>query len=160
MNEGVGSTSVIVIIVVFIAIVSSYMAYNVNYTKATRLKDKVIAVYERNNGNCTVADCQSEILAYGQKIGYNGKNMNCSAESFSSKDTIETTEYKAPGYCIYKIRAKKSGASNVMDDCAKKPGYYYRVLTRIDINIPVVQNVLGLRFLNVTGDTKVFTDEC
>ena len=43
MNEGIGSTTILVIIVVFIALVSGYMAYNVNYTKAFRMKNKIIS---------------------------------------------------------------------------------------------------------------------
>ena len=50
MNEGVGSTTIIVIIMVFITVVSAYMAYNVNYTKAFRMKNKVISMYEKENG--------------------------------------------------------------------------------------------------------------
>ena len=37
-----------------------------------------------------------------------------------------------------------------------KEMYYYRILTRIDINIPIIQNVMQLRVLNITGDTKLF----
>ena len=54
---------------------------------------------------------------------------------------------------------EKSGFDKVVQDNNSKPGYYYRILTRIDIRIPIVQNVLNLRVLNVTGDTKTFRDE-
>ena len=45
MRDGLGSAVMIAIIVVFIAIVSGYLAFNVNYMKAFNMKNKICQKY-------------------------------------------------------------------------------------------------------------------
>ena len=165
MNEGIGSTTIIVIIVVFIAVVSGYMAFNVNYTKAFRMKNKIISMYERYDGDCPEgSECQKEIIQYAKDIGYSPdmNSGNCdnsffkpgSESDYSSKSFKRTTYHSEAKYCEYKMvipKAAHSDSSVIQDS---KDQFYYRIVTRIDIRIPIVSNVLDLRFLNVTGDTK------
>ncbi len=161
MNEGVGSTSTIVIIIVFIAIVSAYMAYNVNYTKAFRMKNKIISLYEEYDGECPgspdqAGTCQNKILTYSRQIGYSSASLNCDTNPLRpDQDVLETRRY-AVGYCAYKIQMRNARQSDATVVDEGKDMYYYRILTRIDINVPIVQNVLQLRILNITGDTKLF----
>lgn len=157
MNEGVGSTTVIVVIMVFIAFVSAYMAYNVNYTKAFRMKNKIIALYEEYEGHCE-SECRAKIITYAREIGYSSATLSCDDSFFRPAGSSSQTFVEA-GYCEYRVTEEKSGYEKVWEDNNSKPGYYYRILTRIDIRIPIVQNVLNLRVLNVTGDTKTFRDE-
>jgi len=159
MNEGMGSTTLIVIIIVFISVVSAYMAYNVNYTKAFRMKNKIISLYEEYKGDCN-SDCKAEIAQYAKDIGYTGVDgLNCEDSYFKPDDpSVRTQTFNQYGYCEYKVNVVKSSNPNVFHDNNSDPGYYYRILTRIDINIPIVQNVFDLRILNVTGDTKVFNN--
>ena len=44
MRDGLGSVVMIEIIVVFIVVVSTYLAFNVNYMKAFKMKNKIIDV--------------------------------------------------------------------------------------------------------------------
>ena len=157
MNEGIGSTTILTIIVVFIALVSGYMAYNVNYTKAFRMKNKIISLYEENEGICGT-DCQNEIIRYAKEIGYNpAGNLKCDDTDVKPIGLTDSYGSNKKGlYCEYKIAVQKSKSSDkVFTD--SKDEYYYRILTRINIQIPIIQNILQLRFLNVTGDTKVFS---
>ena len=57
MRDAMGGTVVLVIIVVFIVVTLGYMAFNVNYTKAFRMKNKIISVYEDYKGDCQ-SDCR------------------------------------------------------------------------------------------------------
>lgn len=155
MNEGVGSTTILVIMMVFVTVVSAYMAYNVNYTKAFRLKNKIIATYDKYEGECgTSSACWSEIEEYAKDIGYTKHaNLRCSDSSVlpANVDTTQERNY----FCEYKIKVNNSSSGAGVQD-EGKDYYYYRILTRIDIQIPIVQNVLSLRALTVTGDTKVY----
>lgn len=159
MNEGVGSTTIIVIIVVFIAIVSAYLAFNVNYTKAFRMKNKIVSLYEENNGVCGT-ECKSKIIEYAKDIGYNPYNsLRCDDQDIKPAGVVTETGREVSGlYCEYKIKVQKSSSSDdVFLDSNDE--YYYRILTRIDIQIPIIQNIFSLRILNVTGDTKAFIEE-
>ena len=51
MRDAFGGAVNIYIIVVFIVFALGYMAFNVNYTKAFRMKDKIVALYEKYNGD-------------------------------------------------------------------------------------------------------------
>ena len=174
MNEGIGSTVVLVIIIVFIALVSAYMAYNVNYTKAFRMKNKIIDLYNEYDGNCN-SECQNKILAYKEEIGYSSSAIDDSIcrdtnnpfipNSGDEGKDVRITTFDRFGYCEYRVTADKAykGPDNnkydIIKDGNEKPGYYYRIMTRIDIQIPIVHNALGLQVLNVTGDTKTFYEK-
>ena len=150
MNEGVGSTTIIVIIAVFIA------AYNVNYTKAFRMKNKIVSLYEEYDGDCN-SECMDRIHEYANSIGYNPYgSLNCDSTDIKPLGLDGSPTEKSGLYCEYRIQVQKSNDGDVYPDNNHKEQYYYRILTRIDIQIPIVQNVFDLRILNITGDTKIF----
>ena len=78
MRDALGGSVVFVIIVVFMVVVLSYLAFNVNFTKASRMKNKIIATYEEYQGICK-SDCQNKIVDYSKEIGYDVGNatFNC-----------------------------------------------------------------------------------
>ncbi len=158
MCEGIGSPIVVVVMVVFIACVSAYMAYNVNYTKAFRMKNKIIATYEKYNGEC-YSDCQKEIKDYAVDIGYRpGLQGNFCDNNKDVPSSVDRTQYFSdPGYCEYKINIRKQRGTNIVDDYNHKDGYYYRIATVINIRIPIMQKMMQFNY--VSGDTKDFSDK-
>ena len=50
MRDSIGGTVILVIIMVFMVFAIAYLAYNVNYQKAFRMKNKIISIYEKYNG--------------------------------------------------------------------------------------------------------------
>ena len=66
MRDALGGTVVLMIIVIFIVFALGYMAFNVNYTKAFRMKNKIISVYEDYKGNCSSSECQKAITDYAK----------------------------------------------------------------------------------------------
>ena len=75
MRDAFGGLTSIVIIVVFLVIVSGYLAFNVTYTKAFKVKNKVISVLEQYEGICNLNDeapntCGGEIKSYMDSVGY------------------------------------------------------------------------------------------
>lgn len=157
MNEGVGSTSILVIMMVFLAVVSGYMAYNVNYTKAFRLKNKVISTYDKYNGECSNGtSCWDEIQDYAKEIGFEKHaNLGCSKSDIMPSG-VSGSPHERNYFCEYKIKVNDSATGSDIQSEGEEH-YYYHIVTRIDIQIPIVQNVLALRALTVTGDTKVYT---
>lgn len=161
MKEGLGNIPIITIIIVFITLVSGYLAYNVNYTKAFKMKNKIISLYEEYNGNCgNNKECLAKIQAYAKEIGYTSISLNesdCNDARFypqgypsGAVSAVAKTSY---GYCEYKIRKKQSSNVDIVHDLDNK--CQYRILTKIDIKIPIIQNVMNLRVLNITGDTSL-----
>lgn len=150
MRDSMGGVIVLAIIIFFVVIVSGYMAFNVNYMKAFRVKNKIIAVYDDYNGKCDIgSECQAEINSYIASVGYHPHLDSCPSLGKKSGTLVNDS------YCVYELY------TDISDDSLSKgieSGRYFRIYTVIDINIPVVRNVFGTnyRFLSITGDTKVY----
>ncbi len=145
MRDAIGGSVTIVIIVVFIAIVSGYLAFNVNYTKAFRMKNKIISYYDDYNGECdTNAQCRRKIKEYAKEVGYNPAKLNC-PNGYAAKDNL---------YCSKKVSANSVASSASHNDRRKKT--YYKIVTKINIEIPIVNYFFDISLFNVSGDTKVY----
>lgn len=164
MRDSSGGVVVLAIIVVFITFVSAYMAFNVNYTKAFRMKNKIIDTIEKYDGKCGAkSSCRNEITKYSKDIGYNPYNIKSCPKIDGSK-RVSGVEIVDKKYCMYEFKVvsdgnaycikKNAGGTCIQTDTGNR--YYYRIMTVIDIKIPVIQNILGLNLMSVTGDTKYF----
>ena len=152
MRDSLGGSVVIVIIVVFIVIVMGYLAFNVNYTKAFRMKNKIISVYKEYNGDCD-SSCEKDIEDYAQKIGYKPSN-NIVCPSFS---TSHATEESNTLYCSWRVVVNTATTTDGHVDSNEK--FYYHIVTKINIEIPIISNIFNLQVFNITGDTSVFEKE-
>lgn len=142
MRDAFGGIVNIAMIVIFLVVVSGYLAFNVNYTKAFRVKNKIISAYEQYEGNCTKtsSQCRKQIQDYMKQVGYTTQKLKDS--SYTGCDN---------GYCYQEIVVQDA---NKYEKRNKK--VYYKIKTQINIDIPIINKILpGLRIFEVTGDTKV-----
>lgn len=156
MNEGVGSSTILIIIVVFIVFVFGYIAFNVNYSKAFHMKDKIIRTYEKYDGQCYSYSngCIKEITDYAAQIGYTAyKDLDCS-KAVTKAAKQGTPHAVQQLYCEYDIDAYEASGNKVVKEGGTY--HYYKIMTRINIEIPIIQNILNHQILTVTGDTKLF----
>ena len=150
MRDSIGSSVVIVIIVVFIVFAMSYLAFNVNYTKAFRMKNKIISLYKEYNGDCT-DNCKSEIKNYAEKIGYKpSRRLRCPPCSVSSNYTVGNDLY----YCSCQYHITDKTKTSDIQDLGDR--YYFHIITRINMDIPIIGNMIDLEVFNISGDTEVF----
>lgn len=144
MRDAFGGLMNIIIIVVFLVIVSGYLAFNVTYTKAFRVKNKIITTIEQYEGNCgnESSACDKEILSYMKELGY------------SPETTLNIEGYECKnGYCIKRIEPERS--VNAVNDQEQK--VYYKVVTAISIDIPIINKIMPqLKIFQVSGTTKQF----
>ena len=145
MRDAMGGTVTITIVVVFIVFALSYMAFNVNYTKAFRMKDKIISLYDDYDGNCEM-ECQEKIRKYADKVGYSG-GAATGASAVCPKDG----DYHADGTNTYCYVEKDLG-----EGADGKERKYYKVATRITIDFPLFRNILNYNVFYVFGDTKTY----
>lgn len=150
MNESLGSTVIIVIIVVFITLVSGYLAFNINYTKASKMKNKMVDLYEKYKGDCSngVSKCYNEIENYAKEIGYNTEEFKCEKGS---------TLGDKGKYCVEEIHVVSDNNENdkVSGDLCDR--VYYKITTKPETpKIPVFYYFFsGLRYFSISGDTKI-----
>ena len=148
MSDSVGGVVTMGWILIFIAVVAGYMAFNVNYTKAFRMKNKIIDCVNKY-GDCCFSKYKSEYSNYADEIGYNPRGTFICPSSYGHANYDNEN-----GFCYYEFkRVNNSSDPDVIDDGEY---HYYKIVTKVDIDIPIVQNMFELRFLTVYGDTKTF----
>lgn len=148
MRDAFGGLVNIVIIVVFIVLVSGLLAFNVNYTKAFKVKNKIITTLEQYEGNCKAdSACDLAIRNYMTQVGY-------SANDF----TLDNYECHN-GYCIKQVFVDGNSTDKdptIVDEGSTR--FYYQVYTQINIDIPILNKILpGLRIFQVGGTTQIIT---
>lgn len=155
MRDALGGTVTITIIVVFIVLVLSYLAFNVNYTKTFRMKDKVISCYnacatdkEKRSKGCTEY-CRQEISNYARTIGYD-QNIEC--------DGGNNWEKSPDGYYCYKEVPVTEGVNRKDTDYFTDRGVkvYYRIKAKIKTDLPIIKNIFRMFHLD---DSAVFSIE-
>ena len=140
MRDALGGTVNLVIIVMFIVIALSYMAFNVNYMKAYRMKNKIVDSYNDFDGQCD-SNCIAEIKEYASVIGYHPQQVAC-PEGYKPNDDFR--------YCIQEVTRSIDGVEPV-------EMRYYKIATKIDFDFPIIRNILGnLNYFWIKGDTKVY----
>lgn len=162
MKDSIGGVWLMGIVIVFIALFSSFLAYSISYTKAFRTKNEIINIIERNEGFTTyngaanlsaLGDMQfndqmtiegqqnkTEVKAFAfiRGLGYNWRAAE-QVECFLRGEDIGTM--MPGGYCL-KRYCPVSGESDKV---------YYKVTTFTTLEIPF----LGLVFrLPISGETK------
>ena len=147
MRDAFGGITNLVIIVAFLVIVSGYLAFNVSYTKAFRVKNKIISVFEQYEGQCDInttdkGTCNGEIKEYMDSLGYNAPLFDLTDEGYECRY----------GYCFKKVEIAKPASSSTADTKQKA---YFKIVTQINIDIPIINKIMpGLKIFQVTGDTK------
>lgn len=133
MRDSLGTVGTLMLVLFFIALVSGYMAYNVNYTKAFKMMNKIIDLYNEYDGVCPVnSECGMKITNYARDIGYSPSNSN-----------LRTCDSPDGLYCVSTLNYGENR-------------HFYKITTFIDINIPTVDKFLGLRILSISGETRTF----
>lgn len=143
MRDALGGVVNIQFILIFIVLVSGYLAFSVNYTKAFRAKNKIIDVYESYEGNLNNAGAQEKINTYLKKIGYKPASEYVTAANAACGGDCDCSSGL---YCIKYIAVDSNKALRKN---------YAEVTTFISIDFPIINQILPhVDFFKVTGSTK------
>lgn len=138
MKDAFGGIVNVFLVAVFLVIVEGILGLVVNYSKAFRMKNEVISAIERYEGlgcfNNSSSDCRQLVRNKAKSIGYSPPGTLRCPQGFVSIDSL---------YCC------KSS------DSSSKDYYIYSVVTQVDINIPIINKIMGLSFFQIHGDTRV-----
>ena len=134
MREAIGGGWIFTLVIIFVVIFSGYLAISVNYSKAFKIKNRIVSIIEEQEGMS--AKAEDEIENYLSGMGYMvygrcaGDETGFPKESYNSKYL----------YCVSK--------KEVGTDVNKKTYYYIRLFFRFDL--PVLENILTF---SVKGET-------
>ena len=150
MRDAFGGIVNIALIVFFIVVAFSYIAFNINYTKAFRMKDKIIAIYNQYNGVCNDR-CKQEIRDYAAAIGYKPSGrLECNASGGENPGENDMNLF-----CIREISGTDVNPSlGELDDLG---AYHYEIRTIINIDVPIIRNIFMYESFQIKGYTKNFT---
>ena len=139
MKDAFGGIVNIVLMAVFLLAISGILGLIVSYSKAFKMKNEVISNIEKYQGACFTKasdnqkNCYSRIREGAKSIGYSPDYLNCPSDFDRDPD--------GNYYCYKKVKAKN--------------GYYYSIITQVDINIPIINRILGISIFQVHGDSRV-----
>ena len=144
MQDAFGGIVNIFLILIFLVIVEGILAFAVCYTKAFRMKNYVIATIEQYEGSgCFAKDgdtaCKQRIRERASSIAYKPTELSCHGTQ-ESVDGLFCAD--ATGTDCAPV-----GGNSAQNRC-------YRIVTQVDINLPIVNKIMGLEFFQVSGDTR------
>ena len=139
MNESIGYTVTINIIIIFIVIIFAFISNVLIYYKSNKVGNLITDSIEKYSGFNSLSE--KEINKKLDSIGYNKYKINCGDVNGCTSETPETAMDR--GYCVYL--------------CEAKNGYYfYKVKTNMMINIPIIDNILNASIYSNTGNMYNF----
>ncbi len=158
MREAIGGSWLFGIVITFIALFSSFLAYSITYTKAFNTKNEIINLIEQNEGYTVYskgdiknasddqlkADKSVEASAFLKikNLGYNystTSQIDCS--TVKSGDESLAGKMQSGGFCLTKVCPTGNQAGNT----------YYKITTFIAIRIPVINVTLKMP---ISGETR------
>ncbi len=139
MKDAFGGILNLVIIALFLVIIEGVLSFIVCYSKAFRMKNIIISTIEQYEGAGCFKDevasdtaCRNRIIEGAKGIGYSPTDLRCPDQYKSNIDL----------FC-YKNSSSDSGKYTV-----------YSVITQVDLNIPIINKIMGISIFQVHGDTR------
>ena len=142
MKAATGNALLMNIIIVFLVVVLGVLVTSITYTKAFRIKNRIVEIIENYEGDFDNHEdaIRSSITNNLSNVGYRLKGTStCRTLSDGTTVYVEGNDYY---YCIYRYVTGR--------------GYYYKVMSYMYLDLPVINNVVNIP---VYGETKVFYEE-
>ena len=142
MNQAVGNTAIVNVVVVFVIIISGLFVGSLSYSKAYKVKNIIINAIEEHEG--IDEEAQAEIDETLSKMGYRiNRNGQQKCPNPTVDGTVEAlnTSYDYH-YCVWRVKETR--------------GTYYIATAYMYFDIPLVDGFEA----PVTGHTKtIYNDE-
>ena len=144
MKDAFGGIANIVLVAIFLVIISGILGLVVNYTKAFRMKNAIISAIEQYEGSKGCVEdaesgCQKLIQNKANSLGYRPSITFCSGEGYQAD---------ASSYFCYRVVPSVKGTEGAQNK------YSYTIVTQVDIDIPIINKMMGLSIFQVHGDTR------
>ena len=138
MKESVGYTVTLNLVIVFIAIIFTFLSAALIYFKSNKVTNIVVNSLEKYEGYNSLSE--KDITLNLSSIGYQSKAINCKTTIRSGSETCNIIPGMngKKGYCIYECNESSEY-------------YYYRVRINMMMNIPIINNILDIPIYSNTN---------
>lgn len=141
MRESIANSYLFAFVMVFIGIIIALFVGSLAYSKAFKVKTRIISIIEKHKGYTQAA--ANEIDNMLDNIGYKVVDMQCPVKNGGVSLAVNSRY----NYCVYEY------SSHVIEANPNKgKGPYYGVSTFMQFDIPIIGRIL--RF-EVYGETKI-----
>ena len=154
MREAIGGTWLFGLVITFIVFFASFLAISVNYSKAFNVKNNVvdlISKYEGNNCNARM-----NIGKYLNDVGY---LVTGDCKGVGSVDGEIYTAYDLNGNKVNNGRGYYCIAKEDTKDATDINKSYYRVVVFFRVDLPIVGNLTTFRIKGETESIFYATDD-
>ena len=144
MRESIGNSFIFYFVIIFFALFILFFVGALSYTKAFKVKNRIVDIIENNDGlinNAVESEIDKNLGEMGYRIDPRANCKNQRFENDSSYKKVEKTTGSSYRYCIY-------------EKTIKDKGKYYAVVAYMYFEVPLIG--ANLEF-PVFGETKVFT---
>lgn len=145
MKDAFGGIVNIIFIALFLVIVEGVLGLVYNYAKAYKMKNSIISIVEQYEGKCfnkESSDCRSAISNAARGIGYAPThNLSCPT-GFNQVENL---------FCVSEAMVANTENREYHSSNPRT----YRIITQVDMTMPIIDKVFGFSFFQVVGDTRV-----
>ena len=141
MQDAFGGVINMLFVILFLLIIIAVLGLVVSYTKAFKMKNIIITHIENYEASgCFTEDtaCMNKIKASAEGIGY-GSRIKC-PEDYGKIDGL---------FCYKEIIS-----TNTENHVSSRPTSY-RIITQVDLDLPIISSIFSINFFQVVGDTRV-----
>ncbi len=169
MSDALGGLVNIAIIVFVSLLIIGYMAFNINYSKAFKVKNYIVSTFEKYNGKCASygplnSACNKQVNDYLQEVGYGNTGIKQSdgpvVDYLSCNGKVDGLEKDCDNNisCVDgKYCYKKYYTSYNLTNNTRK--FYFKIVTKADIEVPVIHNVVGMiNIFYIVGSTEIMEE--
>lgn len=143
MKQGIGFTVTINIIAIFIVVIFAFLVTTLNYYKAYKINNAISDSIEKYEGynNLSIKDIETKLTS----LGYVNDTENVRCRANDNYGTLVKTDDSKYSYCVYEGE-RKNGT------------FKYTIVTYVNFNIPIVNQVLNLPVKTKTESIYYFSD--
>ena len=156
MKEAIANAGVFNLIIIFVIVLIMLFIGSLSYSRGFKAKNKVIEEIEKDQDFTASTQARVEEwlgnIGYRNITGYDTAADRCANSISGSNGGYDGTLANTQGqfeYCVYEFDTC-AGNSN-----SSKCGKYYRVITYMYFDLPVLGGILKLP---VTGETMIFNE--
>ena len=144
MREAMGNTFIYNMVLIFVGIAMLLLVGSISYTKAYKVKNRIISIIEENQDFNTKAktEIETDLKSIGYRLAF--KDSSCpELQSGGEKGTLlYGSNPKGYHYCVYQFNTLR--------------GKYYHIKTFMHFDIPLIG---GFIEFPVSGETRIFYEE-
>lgn len=155
MKEAMGGVFTLQAIVFALIIIMCLMAFAVNYSKAFRVKNEIRSIIEKSEGLTTSAEVQiNDVVRKHQYFLSDIYEKACKQLGYDVYSSVDENGGAGVRFCI------KCEYANNLGEMNQNPNYrgaYYSIVTFVNIDIPIVNNVIPFtaNFFKISGETAL-----